>query len=128
MSFMPIDAGMGIRPSKLECTSRLLEPIRSKIGINIILFHAFFRIKGMAIVIVNNGMKDKSTAAINHAGTEETSGRIRPEVQIIDRSNNGQPWSVRIEVQFPTAVNKKPATTAIVYPNNISWPCQIIGE
>ena len=50
----------------------------------------------------------------------ETLTAIRPATQVENSRNSGLPCSGSLPVQFGTAVSRKPATTAAIYPNSIS--------
>ena len=52
---------------------------------------------------------------------------IRPATQVENSRISGLPCSGSLPVQFGTAVSRKPATTAAIYPNSISWTCQSRG-
>ena len=53
--------------------------------------------------------------------------RNRPATQTENSNTSGPPCSGSRPVQFGTAVSRKPATTAAIYPNSISWTCQSRG-
>jgi hypothetical protein len=62
---------------------------------------------------------------MGHKGNDEgINAKIRAKAQNKNKTNNGQPLNVGFPVQFVTAVNKNPATMAMVNPKTISWPCQ----
>ena len=52
---------------------------------------------------------------------------IRPATQVEKSRTSGLPCNGNLPVQFGTAVSRKPATTAAMYPNSISWTCQSRG-
>lgn len=49
--------------------------------------------------------------------------KTRPANQSAAKAINGMPLGVGWFVHVRTAVSKKPAMIAVVYPNSISWPC-----
>ncbi len=62
-----------------------------------------------------------TTAAVMMNGV---STNTLPLTQSAANAINGTPLGVGWFVHTRTAVSRKPAMTAIVYPNSISWPCQ----
>ena len=75
--------------------------------------------------------QDEETDSIAAAGPQPIQAEIltamRPATQVENSSISGLPCSGSLPVQFGTAVSRKPATTAAMYPNSISWTCQSRG-
>ncbi len=80
---------------------------------------------GINTAMASTGKKMKSAAAVIQGGKTVKKGVIRPASQSRVSPASEPPAGVCMPVQFLAAVNKKPAMTAGVYPNSISWACQL---
>ena len=72
-----------------------------------------FRAKGIPMASVSAGKNARSATAISHPEiTPGKKGRILPTSHSATRKAKGAPVAVGFPVQLPTAVSRKPATTA----------------
>ncbi len=90
--------------------------------------HCLTFIIGRKTIHIKKTINIKSQAALGHNGTDAgINAKMRAILQNINNTNKTVPLAVDNPVQLVTAVNKKPATTAMVNPNIISCPCQTVS-
>ena len=68
-----------------------------------------------------------TASAIRQPITSENEVAALPATQDPNSTASGLPWIGSRPVQLGIAVKRNPATTALTYPNSISWTCQSRG-
>ena len=91
-------------------------------------FHCLAMANGLMTAKERKTKNVASQTTMGHKGNEAgMKAKRRAKAHSENSANNGIPFKVWIPVQFMTAVNRKPATTAMVNPKTISWPCQTVN-
>lgn len=75
-----------------------------------------------------SGRKARSRAAVSSGGTPGSRKATRAASHSANSAASGAPRVIGTEVQFCTAVSRKPAITAPAKPNSISCACQTVAE